>query len=339
MGWYRAPTALKGNCSLQDERNSSQKTRDEIKRKSGAIIVKLKRLHSLIPSPSATAILRVLKAKLIPSINYAHLAYPGKLANVFEWSQIKAHKCMLGIAKRARAARLRAELGLPRQDLLCKKAAVLYYISTLRAPITTVKAANRYIFEEKDSPWSVYLKEAITDLGIVEASLLNSTIPFSAWKSVLKRELSIISLRLDLESLSKSSISLATNSSYRVGVAQPYLHDSLSQRTRSRILNLRLHTLPLADFNPKWVLQKHSNSNLCRLCNSFRESWSHLLCCCEILYTHRVRLLKRIFLTKGSRTTVDASNLCFTSSLNTMDLALFAKYAHLMVLELKHFIS
>ena len=132
-------------------------------------------------------------------------------------------------------------------------------------------------------------------LNIVAASLQNPIIPLGKWKEVLKRESRSTSLKQDIADLARNEMSDITNSSYLLGQPQAYLMESLTQANRSNILRLRLHTLPIEEFNPKWAKLHTSEDKSCRLCNYARETWAHLLCCCPSMINDRKILLKQIF--------------------------------------------
>ena len=142
------------------ERHSAQKQRAEINKKSGALIYLLKCQHQQLLSLSAKATPGVLRANLIPAVSYGHLAFPGVLDQKLDKIQTKAHKVILGIVRRARGARVRAELGLSRQDFQCKSVCINYYLATMRALPNSMKAVNRCIFEKEGSPWWKYLKKS-----------------------------------------------------------------------------------------------------------------------------------------------------------------------------------
>ena len=98
----------------------------------------------------AVATMRVLRAHLLAAIGYGQLAFPGKLEAHLDHAQCKAYKLMLGIA--VRSARVRAELGLVRQDLQCKVAFINYYLATIRVPVHAMKSIIREIFSKRAIP-------------------------------------------------------------------------------------------------------------------------------------------------------------------------------------------
>ena len=149
------------------EKSSCKKQRAEITKKSNAIIYALKKLHHKLPAPSVVPILKIIKAKLLPAINYGHLAYPGQLDTLMESFQLKAHKTNLAIATYARGARVRAELGLTSVDMTNKSACINYDLATTRAPKGSVKSVNKLIYENKVSPWARYIENAVHALNIV----------------------------------------------------------------------------------------------------------------------------------------------------------------------------
>ena len=97
-----------------NERRSAQKHREDLLKRRGALIHSLRQLQARMASPTAAPILKVTKALLLPSLSYGNLAFPEKLENVLEEAQVKAYKILMGILKRARKSRVRAELGLIR---------------------------------------------------------------------------------------------------------------------------------------------------------------------------------------------------------------------------------
>ena len=136
-----------------------------------------------------------------------------------------------------------------------------------------------------------------------------------------------ISLTQDISSLTSYTLGEVTNLTYRAAQPQNYLSETTSTSIKSKILNLRLHTLPIWDFNPRWTGTNWNMVHECRLCGTHQESWAHLLCCCKNLINERRKWLKPIFLKKGVRTCLEATELCFGPNISTMDLASFAKYA------------
>ena len=308
------------------------KHRKAIKAKGAQTSYLLKRLYTNLPSPSAKAILRVINAKVLPTLAYGHLAYPGKLAQLIDNTAGKIYKGVFGIKKYARQSRVRAEFGFTSFKILEMTGFINYYLSLVRSPPNILKHTLRHLFDERGSPWYEFLKTSIRELEIVEEALGNTIIPLPKWKEVLSREAKIKSLILDIQNQRHSLLSDSTNNSYLIGRPQPYLLDALNPSTRLIILNLRLHAIALRDFNPKW---ESFCSVQCVLCHTSSQSWAHLLCICPVLKPIRVKLLKPIFLARAIKTVQQAMVLCFSELLTTSELARIAKFANQMELAIK----
>ena len=147
---------------------------------------------------------------------------------------------------------------------------------------------------------------------------------------MLNREIKIYSLQRDILNTRPSTLSEATNQSYLIGRPQPYLLDALTHTVRSKIINLRVHAIPIKELNHRWGWGPSEHPLLCRLCLRYSETWAHLLCICPYLIAERIKLLKPIFLKRGSTSIREAEVLCFRGTLETHELARFAKYVFAM---------
>lgn len=230
------------------------------------------KLHATLDSSKPTAIQRVLRAKLLPSLNYAQQAFPGMFAQDLDKIHCTAYKKIFRLPTCTRNTLIRLEFDLNQQKLEELAAMTKYFYLTTAAPDNSMKALIKSIFLKPSNPWSARLTIAKDLLHLATENWEPNIINYATIKTTIKRQLRSGSCILDMGSLATRDFHETLCFPQILLIHKPHVKQTVGRQALHWIFAARLYPLPLKELYPSW--KARSGIIECRLCN-YKESTRH----------------------------------------------------------------
>ena len=292
-----------------DARASFKQHNELLRKKANTLTFAFCKLRTKVMGPSLEPFLKVMEAKLAPSLTYGAEALRGKNARFLDTLLAKIYRRVLCLPRSASPAQIRLEFGNSTQQITNLGMFAKTCHSLREAPVGTL---GNLIWEainySKESKCNKYLVRATVDLGLEQ--LWATPVSHDIFKKLVNKMVKKVSSLQDKQIIAKRAHSWSVIGTYALLRRQRYLGESFSLSVKLQLLTYRLGCYPHLRNQKPW--EKRSGHEECRLCMEWKEDLQHILCTCPALDLERKRYLKQRLNNNGIRTCRQAMIACLS---------------------------
>ena len=283
---------------------------EALRRKASALCIAFCKLRHRVVGPSLEPFLKIIEAKLAPSLSYGAEALREKNVALLDILIANTYRRVLSLPKNASSAQIRLELGNPSQEIVSLGTYAKTCHRLKGAPDGTLsKLLWDAINNAKGSQSNKYLMRAIETLGL--ELLWPMSVSEETFKKLVNKMVKKALCLKDKQSLAKRSHSWSVIGSYVLLKPQKYLRETFPVTVKIQLLTFRLGYFPVINNQLPW--EKRKGLVECRLCGTGIESPLHILCSCPALICERKRYLKSGWNRLGIRTCRQALIACLSA--------------------------